>query len=123
MLTPDQETLLLWIKGQPDGATLTQMEQQSAPCFNRRRLQGLYDSKLLYHNGAGVYMLTDLGVQALLELQQARDDRAQQQAEKRQALRNQVISAILGSALTLIVEHFDDITAYTAQILNLLIRQ
>ena len=100
MLTPDQEALLLWVKAQPDGVTLTQMEQEKAPCFNRRRLKNLYDDKLLYRNGAGVYMLSDLGAQVLLEHEQHRQEAAEKAAQNDREHHFQIKLTLIGAVAT-----------------------
>ena len=121
MLTPDQETFLRWLNTQPDGWTLGGMRQNQPPGFSENILNYLCSQKIGYiRRNHDTYTVSEAGKVALLELQQGRDDRAQRHAEKRQALRNQIISAILGSALTLIVEHFDDIAAYIGQLFDFL---
>ena len=123
MLTPDQETFLRWLSVQPDGWTLGSMQQNQPPGFSENILNYLCSQKIGYiRRNHDTYTVSEAGKVALLELQQDRNDRAQRHAEKRQAQRNQIIAAILGSALTLIVEHFDDITAYIGQLFDLLRR-
>ena len=121
MLTPDQETFLRWLSTQPDGWTLGAMRQNQPPGFSENILNYLCSQKIGYiHRNYDTYAISEAGKVALLELQQDRNDRAQRHAEKRQTLRNQIISAILGSALTLIAEHFDDIAAYIGQLFDFL---
>ena len=123
MLTPDQETFLRWLSTQPDGWTLGAMRQNQPPGFSENILNYLYSQEIGYiRRNHDTYTVSEAGKVALLELQQDRNDRAQHHAEKTQAQRNQIIAAVLGSALTLIVEHFNDITAYIGQLFDFLRR-
>lgn len=58
-------------------------------------------------------VITDLGRQVLRESEQQRQEMAENHSAERRkeksSLRNAIISAVSGSLLTLIVEHFDEI--------------
>ena len=118
MLSTDEITLLTWFSKQLTAKSLTQLEKINPPAFSRRRISDLKKGGFLFcefgfEDNAliGRYHISDKGKSLLEQLEQDRKDRAQERADKR-ADRNTavfaaIIGAVAGSALTLMVEHFD----------------
>jgi len=128
MLIPEQEMLLRWLDDQPNGASLSQMQEADAPGFTRTRVETLKNEKLLIWeydiiDGSlvAVYKLGDKAKEALQLLDDKRDkesqDKRQQRFDNKIAVAQTVIP-IITFVLGMLVEHFSGVTAWVFSLLT-----
>ena len=127
-LSDEQLTLMTWLSQQAEPISMAQMRADQAPCFCRDRVKALKESGYLlwryvsYENDSiAGYYLSDKGLAALQEQKELRDKAAEDATAKRTERKFQIAlsltSAIIGSLITLFVEHFPQIVDYIRSIL------
>ncbi len=123
MLIPEQEAFLTWMLSQTSPVSHSEMKSANAPGYDRTRVLDLVKSghlkKTTKYENAGVvpaYIISDLGRSALAQLNQDRQDRAEQKAEKqaekafqkRVAIQSAVIGAVSGAIAGILVSEIAD---------------
>ena len=118
MLIPEEESFLRWLQHQQSPVPARVMREENAPCFTADRLKHLVKSGLVSQalgvdietcETAGFYAITDEGRRALQELQQHRDQRAEEHKDQSRnravQITTAIIGATLGSLLTIFFQH------------------
>lgn len=131
MLIPEKEAFLLWLSQKETSIPARVMREQNAPHYTSDRLRnlvkaGLVDQALgideIADDTSGFYAITDEGRRSLQQMQQRREDRAAEIADHRRnhtvQIATAIISATLGSLLTLLLEHFDGIIQALSSLLG-----
>ena len=119
-LSSDQVQLLSWIKNCQRSISIAEMQDLQVPAFSEQRVNtlrktGYLSFEYVVYRGelVGGYSVSDKGKAYLEHLEQLRQDHAQQRADIRTnhkiTVFASIISAVAGSLLTLMVEHFGEI--------------
>lgn len=128
-LSLEQETLLRWIQEQGAPVCHQQMREMDAPSYTPDRVDSLFEEgklsrQYVYYGESMVagYALSDMGLAALQEQQQLRDEREENRRERRRDRKAQILAAIactvFGSLLTLFFQHLRELYAFVQSLLG-----
>ena len=113
MLSPEQIALMTWLEQQSEPKSKAQMEEASAPGYTSDRVeemrtQGLLTRKLdigMHGDIGAIYVVSDRGKAALLEIEQKRNQQAEEERRyeiQRQQTETQISLSRQQTRLTLI---------------------
>jgi hypothetical protein len=113
MLSPEQIALMTWLEQQSEPKSKAQMEEASAPGYTSDRVeemrtQGLLTRKLdigMHGDIGAIYVVSDRGKAALLEIEQKRNQQAEEERRyetQRQQTETQIGLSRQQTRLTLI---------------------
>ena len=128
-LSEEQLTLMTWLSQQSEPISMAQMETEQVPCFSENRVKALKESgHLLWEyvsyedDSIAGYYLSDKGLAALQEQKELCDKAAEEKSAKRTDRKFQIalslVSAVIGSLVTLFVEHFSEILSCIHSVLQ-----